>query len=175
MLKDGVLDVPLPHFPHSGRLPYRCHLGLLHVSTPLMVFGIMEPAFQPAMTCVSWAGEISLKLNPPRLGENPKDDKYIIFCWYHRSWFLDVSCIPSFICQHHFVYCPFWAEHFLKTPHLIFINLQLFVLRCWNLEWIIRVGISGLEKMDLSSNQPSTLWWTNIAMENHHFLWEIPL
>ena len=20
-----------------------------------------------------------------------------------------------------------------------------------------------------------TLWWTNIAMENHHFLWENPL
>ena len=29
--------------------------------------------------------------------------------------------------------------------------------------------------MGFSSPKDDTLWWTNIAMENHHFLWENPL
>ena len=36
------------------------------------------------------------------------------------------------------------------------------------------LSISGIGEIG-QKQALGTLWWTNIAMENHHFLWENPL
>ena len=44
--------------------------------------------------------------------------------------------------------------------------------------WVKRFGNSrqdGTEGRCHAKSSRVTLWWTNIAMENHHFLWENPL
>ena len=38
--------------------------------------------------------------------------------------------------------------------------------------YIYHLGVDGL---NIAEVYWSTLWWTNIAMENHHFSWENPL
>ena len=99
MLKDGVLNVHLPHFPHSGRLPYRVVWAATCFNS-IDGLGIMEPAFQPAWNhwffvpaiydvWLVWAELVrSLWLNPPSLGENPNDSVHqlLLISSFLVSW-----------------------------------------------------------------------------------------
>ena len=71
-----------------------------------------------------------------------------------------------------------WRKH-RRTNNL---EKRFYLFRDPNKCWVSRYGIYGwCLQTDwdfaflLPNNSTHTLWWTNIAMENHHFSWENPL